>query len=304
MSIAPRDVMTRGPIAVAMLAIGCSGSSASTDPRPPPEPPKLAAPSGRVVELPGDGNGAYWDAPSSTLYVTDDTHGQLVAWTDAKGISVVGSFGVTGRLGLGALVRLDDGTFVTPSFGFGTDGNVLTYRDTAGSVPNLDRARRRIGLARTPAGALYVAYFIVEPGSKHRGGVAKLELSGSETDLAIPGLGKPVGLAANASTLYIADQESSSVLAYAFDGGQVTTVASGLPSADLLTLLPNGDLVTGGKKGAVYRIAKSGVVSTIASGFEQARGTAYDPAGKRLFVVEHSASTSKHRLHVIPYDVR
>jgi sugar lactone lactonase YvrE len=296
--------MTRGAIALVVFAFGCTGSSASTDPRPQVESARPVAHPGRVVELPGDGNGVYWHASSSTLYVTDDTHGQLVAWTEANGVAVVGSFGVTGRRGFGALVRLDDGTFVTPSFGFGSDGAVLTYRDAAGSVPNLDRARRRIGLARTPAGALYVAYFIVEPGSKHRGGVAKLEPSGSETDLAIPGLGKPVGLAADASTLYIADQETATVLAYAVDGGKVSTVATGLPSADLLTLLPNGDLVTGGKKGGVYRIAKSGTVSTIASGFEQVRGTAYDAAGKRLFVVEHSASSSRHRLHVVPYDAR
>jgi hypothetical protein len=72
-----------------------------------------------------------------------------------------------------------------------------------------------------------------------------------------------------------------------------------LPSVDLLTALPDGSLVTGGRTGVVTRIAPDGTQSQIASGFEQVRGTAYDAAGHRLFVVEHSKS-GHHILHVLP----
>jgi sugar lactone lactonase YvrE len=285
-----------------LLAIACSSSSGATERRDPPAPPpRDLSPAHLTIDLPGDGNGVVWDARSSTLYLTDDTHDQLVAWTDAGGFAPVGGFPAATKVGLGALVRIADGRFVTTSFGFGTDGAVYTLEDrTAATVPNLEPARRRIGLARAPDDKLYVAYFVVQPGSKHRGAVARLELSGAETDLEIPGLAKPVGLAATDKLLYIADQERAAIVAYAFETGAVTTVASELPSADLLTLLPNGDLVTGGKKGAVYRVGKTGAVATIASGFEQVRGTAYDPAKKRLFVIEHSVVTSHHKLHVLP----
>jgi hypothetical protein len=285
-----------------LVVVGCTGSSGASERRDPPAPPAPEPrPAHLTIDLPGDGNGLVWDATSATLYITDDTHNQLLAWTDARGFVAVAAFPPAAKVGLGALVRLGDGTFVTTSFGFGNDGAVFTLHDhSAAVVPKLEPARRRIGLARAPDDTLYVAYFIVQPGSKHRGAVAHLELSGAETDLAIPDLAKPVGIVATDKTLYVADQERAAIVAYARDTGAVTTIATDLPSADLLTLLPDGELVTGGKRGAVYRIAKTGAVSTIASGFEQVRGTAYDAAKQRLFVVEHSAATSHHKLHVLP----
>ena len=99
------------------------------------------------------------------------------------------------------------------------------------------------------------------------------------------------------TTLYVSDQEQGAVLAYDLATKAVTTFASKLPSADMLAVLPNGDLVTGGKKGEVYRIAAGGKVTTIASGFDQVRGTAFDPKTKRLFVIEHGQG--KHLLQVV-----
>jgi sugar lactone lactonase YvrE len=168
------------------------------------------------------------------------------------------------------------------------------------AVPALDPARRRLALARGPDGALYVTYFIVEPHSRSRGGIARLELDRGETDAITSGLGKPVGVAASASTLYVADAEQRAIFAYSLaDLSARRTVARELAAADLLTLLPDGDLVTGGG-GAVQRITASGRVVAIADGFEQVRGTAYDEARRRLFVVEHSVASSRHRLHVLP----
>jgi hypothetical protein len=114
-------------------------------------------------------------------------------------------------------------------------------------------------------------------------------------------LGKPVGVAATADTLFVADQDARAI--FAIRSGAMTELATGLPAVDLLTLLPDGGLVTGGKTGAVYRIAVDGKVTVVASGFEQIRGTAYDPARKRLFAVEHSTATSTHKLHLLPFEL-
>jgi hypothetical protein len=286
--------------AVIVCVSACTGSSAANDlTQPPPEhaPAHLAYP---VVDLPGDGNGAYWDAASRTLYLTDDTHDRLVAWTDDAGFQTVGTFPATTKVGLGGLARLPDGRFVTTSFGFGSEGAVFSLASDRGvAMPGLDRMRRRVAITRAPDGALYDAFFTVLPGSKHAGGVARLELAGGERDLDVPGLAKPVGLAATATTLYIGDQEAETVLAYDFTTRKVAVVARGV-GVDQLTLLPDGDLVTGGRRGTVSRIARSGRVTTVAAGFEQVRGTAYDSERHRLFVVEHSAASSHHRLHIVP----
>jgi DNA-binding beta-propeller fold protein YncE len=187
---------------------------------------------------------------------------------------------------------------VVTSFGFGKDGAVLVIAPghVAVAVPALDPARRRIGLAAAPDGTLYDTYFVVGEG-KHRGGLARLDLATGETDVPAGTLAKPVGVAIRDGVIYVSDQEQGAV--YAIRGDEAKPVATGLPSADLLTVLPDGALVTGGKTGVVSRIGLDGEITTLASGFEQVRGTAYDPVGKRLFVVEHSKATSKHKLHIV-----
>jgi DNA-binding beta-propeller fold protein YncE len=107
---------------------------------------------------------------------------------------------------------------------------------------------------------------------------------------------EPVGVAATAGGVFVADQESNTV--YALRAGAVTPFATGLESADLLTVLPDGSLVTGGKAGVVSKIGIDGRVTIVAQGFDQVRGIAYDPDGKRLFVVDHSKATP-HRLHIV-----
>lgn len=54
-----------------------------------------------------------------------------------------------------------------------------------------------------------------------------------------------------------------------------------------------------GRTGTVSRAAKDGSVTTLAKGYEQARGVAYDPAGKRVFVLGYSKITEHHKLHII-----
>jgi sugar lactone lactonase YvrE len=280
---------------LALAVIGC-GHAEQPIARPPTTAP---APARATYDLPGDGNGAYWDDREHALYITDDTHAQIVRWTDAGRFEPVGSFAGE-KLGLGGLVRRGDGSFVTTSFGFGKTGGVFVLSDGAAtSVPGLDPERRRIGIAQAPDGTLYDAYFVVGPDKKHAGGVARLDLAGHEAPIAVPDLQKTVGVAVDATTLFVSDQERRVIVKYDLASGEVAILASDLPSVDMLALLPDGALVTGGKRGQVYRIDRSGRVHTLAEGFEQVRGVAYDTAAARLFVIEHR-SNGASRLHVVP----
>jgi DNA-binding beta-propeller fold protein YncE len=297
-------------VAAACGATGCgrSSSDGAAATSASAQEAKPAAASDRVaIDLPGDANGILWDPAASTLYVTDSANGQIEQWTDGSGFAPVASCPHdAGKVAMGGLVR-DGATFVTPSFGFGSAGTVFVLdAGAARTVPNLDPVRRRIGIARAPDGTLYDTYFIgagMGSGAAPHGGVARLDLATGETDL-VTTLGKPVGVLATADTLYVSDQDQHTILAYKRDApGDPRVVARELPGADLLAELPGGDLVTGGKRGTVSRISvATGAVATIASGFEQVRGVAYDPAKHRLFVVEHVSGTGRQHLYLVPYD--
>src|SRR5438552_18003224 len=109
-------------IVVALLA-GCgqARSEARSDDREASPTPTARV--GTVVDLPGEGTGLYWDASASTLFVTDATHGALVAWTRELGFRSEGQLPTMRELG--GLVRLSDGRFATPAYGAGSDGGVL-----------------------------------------------------------------------------------------------------------------------------------------------------------------------------------
>ena len=280
------------------------GAACSNKPAPVKESPPLAAPvtparaDRNTIELPGDANGLYWHDGEHALYFTDDTHDDLVRWTDRKGVTEIARLPPAAKVSYGGLVRTGDGSFVIAVFGFGTDGGVIVVDPdhVARAVPNLDKARRRVGIARGADNALYDVYFVVD-GHSHHGGLAKLDPATGETDIAMPGLVKPVGVAADARGVYVSDQEANGIVAWR--AGAAAPIASGLPSADLMALLPDGSLVTGGKTGTVSRIAQDGKVTTVVQGLDQVRGLAYDATGKRLFMVEHSKATSNHKLRIV-----
>jgi sugar lactone lactonase YvrE len=267
----------------------------------PVETPSPAAPLTEIA-LPGDANGLVWDA--GTLYFADDSTSSLMSWTQQAGFSTVAKLPAEGsKVSFGGLVRQPDGSFVIASFGFGTDGGVIVVdaQHNATMVPNLDKTRRRVGIARAPDGTLYDVYFTVtgkdqDPAHTHKGGVAKLDLAKGETEINTPNLVKPVGIAAGAGVVYVADQGANTI--YALRGGTSAPFASGLQSADLLTLLPDGSMVTGGKEGAVSKIGTDGRITIIAQGFDQVRGIAYDPDGKRLILADHSKERP-HKLHIV-----
>lgn len=259
----------------------------------------------RVESLPGGGNGLLWDDHAHALYVTDESHDQLLTWTDAGGFQPAGSFPPADKVGLGAIVKRADGSFAVPSFGFGKEGTILTLASGGAShaLAGLDGTRRRIALAVDAGDQLYEGYFVVGPDKQHTGGVARVAVQGAsavETPIvtSIP-LGKVVGIAVTATTLFACDQEASKIYSIALASGTATVVATP-PSCDLLLLLPHGDVMTGGPSGGVYRITPTGTVTTVASGFAQVRGLAYDGAGQRLFFVEHvKGQGATDRLHVM-----
>lgn len=280
--------------AVLLLLAGCSSSDTNSE-RPPVETSTRSG-----LDLPGEANGIWWDTRSRALFLTDETNNQIVRWTDLGGFEPFAR--VPDARGLGGLVGLPDGRLLVTTMGFGTSGGVFAVSPSGEvtSIPKLDPARRRLGLTVAQDGIVFVAYFTKD--GPHHGTIARLDLAGAEVPV-VDDLKKPVGIAATATTLYITDQRDGTLLAIAQkDPSHRAVLARDLREPDLLTVLPDASLVTGSKTGIVYRIAPNGVVTELASGLEQIRGTAFDPERERLFVVERSGVTSRPKLHILPLD--
>ena len=291
------------------LALAACGAPAKPVETPPPSPPPapittVAADQAPDVAVPlaGGANALWWDAASATLYLSDNNADALLQWTDAGGLKTVGTFPTTASgVSLGGIVRRPDGTTLITSFGFGKSGTLFTMgADKAGNALNgLDPVRRRVGLAQDAKGALYTAYFVGGRSEKPIGGVASVAIDGktaAETEVAgsstQAGFQKLVGLVATPSALYVADQSQQTIFKIAVPGYQVSPLAS-VPKVDLLVQLPNGDLLTGGA-GALSRVTPAGAVTTLPGApLEQIRGIAFDPAGKRLFLIDHSATPGR-----------
>lgn len=293
------------------IALGACGGTARPVTPPatggPPASVAAHAPSDVVVALSGGANAVLWDAASSTLYLTDNNAGSLLTWTDAGGIQTVGTFPpASAGISLGGIVKRGDGTTLVASFGFGTQGTVFAMAPdgTSKALTGLDPERRRVGLSQDANGALYSTYFVGGGHHTPTGGVVAIQIAGdaaTETELA-GSFKKLVGLVATPTALFVADQTQKIVFKIAVPGHAVSQLAS-VPDVDLLAMMPNGDLLTGGR-GGISRITQAGAVTTLPNtGFEQVRGLAYDPARKRLFILDHSATVgSPDKLHIQPLE--
>jgi len=284
-------------IAVCSCATPPTGAGAGGVVRP--EAPRAAAPSvpaDVTIALPGGANALWWDAASSTLYLTDSNASALMAWTEAGGLRVETALPAeSAGVSLGGIVRRGDGTTLIASFGFGTQGGMFAVaRGEVTALTGLDPARRRVGLAEDTAGAIYSAYFVGGRGKPPVGGVALVTIAGAaatETEIA-SGFHKAVGVVATPAAVFVSDQTDRAIYQIAVPGYAVSRLAT-LPAVDLLAMLPNGDLVTGGGP-TIARVTPRGEVTTLpGGGFEQVRGLAYDAVGHRLFVVDHSVTVGQ-----------
>ncbi|MFT3693175.1 MAG: hypothetical protein QM831_08540 [Kofleriaceae bacterium] len=282
-------------IALAVILVACSSPTKPTPVavQPPPQPAPVTPAQDQDIPLPTPANGLAWDAADKALYIAADT--KLLKWTSGTEFTPVADFPATGKLSLGGVVKLADGSFLVTSFGFGTDGTVfhVDAQHKVSAVPNLDPKRRRVGIAVGPDAAIYDAYFVMD-GKDHTGGLAKLDLVKGETDVPLgTTLSKVVGVVATKRGVFISDQGANAIYAV----GNATPIAKDLPSADMLAVLPDGALVTGGKNGVVSKVTLDGTITMLAQGYESVRGIAVDGEGKRLFVVEHGKD--KHVLHIV-----
>jgi hypothetical protein len=302
---------------LAIAICGCATPPAGAGGAARPEAPRAEAPRAEAsrpaapavppdaaVALPGGANALWWDAASSTLYLTDSNTSALLTWSDAGGLRVETALPASpAGVSLGGIVRRGDGTTVIASFGFGTQGGLFAVAGSeVTALTGLDPARRRVGLAQDTAGTIYSAYFVGGRGKPPAGGVAVVAIAGAaatETEIA-SGFHKAVGVVATPAAVFVSDQTDRAIFRIAVPGYAVTQLATA-PAVDLLAMLPGGDLLTGGGP-TISRITQSGEVTALPGKFEQVRGLAYDAAGQRLFVVDHSVTVGvPDRLRIVHF---
>lgn len=298
--------------AVAVLA-ACGSDEGSTDTTEVTEVAQEVSPEPdrgpTSIALDGDANGLWWDAASSTLYIADDNGNRVLAWTEGAGTRLVAELPSPSPdgAGLGQLVKLPDGRIVVTRFGYGSLGDVVVVATdgTATVLAGLDPTRRRIGLALAPDGTLYTSWFTKTGQNPRVGAVGKLTLDPPSEVVVVEGLTKPVGVLATETELIISDQDLKQVLVAQRANPTTLTVRAAVDGLDLIGVGPDGSVFVGGSDGAVRRVSAAGVVTTIAGGFLQVRGVAWDAANRRLFIAEHDPKEEDgiaHALHILPLD--
>jgi hypothetical protein len=246
----------------------------------------------KLIPLSISPNGIFWDAPTNTLLVADDDGNRVLVWTDEKGFGtpIALPAAPANGPGLGQVIKTKDGTILVARFGFGTAGDIAFVKSdgTTGTVPGLDKTKRRIGLAESDDGRLFDTYFEAVP-TGYSGSVAEFKITGTETDI-VSTLAKPVGVVAVGGTLFFDDQSSNQISDLSLANTKSVKVLATLDAPDLLSAGPNGTIFTGG--GAEARqVFADGHSTTVGSGFMGVRGVSYDAANKRLFIADHDGMT-------------
>jgi hypothetical protein len=293
-----------------------------------------AAPQIVTVDLGEAGNDLHWMPNTMALYLDSYTNttnvGRLRKYTDAGGLVDVATVqGPAAGMSfqLAGVTPVMGGSFVVMSFFSGVaytvNGDVSGAAFTA--VSGLANAKR-IGVA-SAMGKTYDVSFVGGGGGAVTGTVNQLAIdganAGTETAIATAhdggtAFGKLVGVAVQGTNVFVTEQVKVGTTSaiYKIDtanANAVTTIASALPCADLLAVLPDGDLLTstsGCMNGAnaspndIARISQTGTVTMLGlTGLDAINGIAYDAAGKRLFVIDHPV-TGSDSLKIIPYDAQ
>jgi len=256
--------------------------------------------------------GLWWDSATSSLYIANDGGQQIVRWRED-----LNSFVVATNLpqiapasgGLGQLIKAGDGSWLVTRFGFGMAGAILSAdkNNDVTSIAGLMTMRQRVGLTQAADGTLYTGWYLTVNKLPTMGTVSKVALDGSgETDV-VTGIGKPVGVLALGSELYISDQLNGVVVKTPLASPGTTTTFATIAGADELAAGPNGILFAASSTGTVWSIASDGTATSVHDGYKALRGVAYDPDHKRLFVAEPDkgdpdGGAGMPMLHVLPID--
>lgn len=259
----------------------------------------------RTLDIAGDPNGLAWSAKEGLLYIADDNGNRILRLRESTfEQSIPLPTAPASGPGLGQVLAIADGRLVVPRFGFGSAGDVVVIASgSSRALGGLDATRRRIGLAESPSGKLFVTFFTGGSGSRV-GTVAELDVeAATETEVA-SGFRKPVGVLATDDALLVSDQDAGEILRIPIADPSARTIVARIASPDLMAWGPDGSFFVGSKGGAVSRVAADGSIARIGEGFREVRGVAWDDEARRLFVVDHdTASTNaRHLLHVLPVD--
>jgi hypothetical protein len=263
-----------------------------------------------VVPLAGGANALYWDDATSTLYLTDDGANTFRRWTASSGLSDVATLPVDpAGSSPGGIVK-SGSSFLIADFGFGTNGTIDQITgNTATALTGLAVNYRRIGLATDSSGTIWECYFTGGGGGTQTGGVGTVTVgtgTATETEVAggttSAGFKKLVGIAVSDTYVFVSDQSGNAIWTIKKSDSSVKQLAT-ITKPDLLYMLPNGDLLTGGSAN-IFRITQTGTVSalTLTATFGTVHGIAYDATGHHLFVIDHSSMAgTSDMLHVIPF---
>ena len=302
-----------------VAACGDDKTAASVDAPRPIDAPADVAHDGpdlttQTIELAGAANGAFWDDAQHALFFTDEDAAKLMVYTDVAGVQPVMTLPTAPSYIPGGITALG-GKLVTPNFGpgattnaanevFVVDPSVMTGVASTGLL----ETRHRIGVGVLGT-TLYAATFTGTSGAPV-GAVESLTIGGdgAATEALLvfaadPGFKMLVGLVATGTSLFVSDQTQKKV--FKIDVGDPNSTVSdvgAVADADLMSMMPNGDLIVGGKMG-VRRLTQAGVDTQLFSTetFDDIAGSSYDPTGKRLFFINHSSTAgTPDKLEVRP----
>ncbi len=310
-----------------LLAAGCGDDTTSasldlamTTPGADLSVPDMAVARTATVPLGFQPAGLFWDSATQALYLANDGGDQIVKWEEQSG-----AFAVAARLptiaptsgGLGQLIKTSDGSWLVTRNGCGTGGAVIDVPSAAGgtiaAVPGLATNRRRVGLTAASDGTIYDSWYTMTGtacsgggGGAMNGTVSSLTLDGTETAI-ITGIGKPIGVLAIGTTIYVSDQMNNVVLQAPLPAGGTPTTFATVAGADALAAGPAGTIFVVSNKGTVTQLATDGTPTEIGSGYKPLRGVAYDADHKRLFIGEPDAGSADGgagmpALHILPID--